>query len=240
MAASDRLSSRSSVERTLRWQIGTGERKPGEALPNERELARQLGVGRSTLRSAIDALRADGLLETSMGRSGSTRVMEPTAPARALPSGPEARQEILHHFELRRAVEPVAAELAAQRGTTTDFDRLRDILHQPVTGVRSYCALNSQFHIAVAEATGNPLIRNAIAELCVDFFSWADALASLGEARYRDFALTHKGIYESLMTRDAAGARDEVTAHLIEAQDMYLELLGYTAHNGHSTSSCDE
>lgn len=240
MTAPDRLSSRSAVERALRWHIGTGEWRPGEALPNERDLAGQLGVGRSTLRSAIDVLRAEGLLETSMGRNGSTRVTEPAVPARAVPSGPEARREILHHFELRCAVEPVAAELAAQRGTTQDFDRLRDILHQPVTGVRSYSALNSQFHIAIGEATGNRLIRNAIAELCVEFFSWADALTTLADAPYRDFALTHKGIYESLMTRDAAGARDEVAAHLVEAQDMYLELLGGTAHNGHSTSSRDE
>jgi GntR family transcriptional regulator, transcriptional repressor for pyruvate dehydrogenase complex len=151
--------------------------------------------------------------------------------------GPELRQDILDYFELRCAVEPEAARLAALRGTTTDFDRLRDILRQPVTSVRSYRSLNSQFHIAIADACGNPLIRNVIAELSVDFFGRADMFAVTGgdhvPATARDFALIHKAIYEKLMTRDAAGARDEVMAHLVSARDSFLELFDGGAAHGH-------
>jgi GntR family transcriptional activator of glc operon len=231
------MSSQSMVERRLRWNIGTGVWRPGEAIPSERELAGDLGVGRSTLRSAIDVLRTEGLLVTSIGRNGKTRLAElPSSTAVAM-LGPQVRQDILDHFELRCAVEPEAAGLAAQRGTTTDFDRLRDILRQPATSVRSYRALNSQFHIAIADACGNPLIRNVVAELCVDFFGWADTFAVAGgdhvPATYGDFGLTHKPIYESLMTRDAAGARDEVLAHLVSARDSYLELVDDGAAHGH-------
>lgn len=223
------VSSRSRVERALRWNIGSGAWKPGEAIPSERELARDLGIGRSTLRSAIDVLRAEGLLVTSIGRSGGTRVADPSEGTGCASLGSQVRQNILHHFELRCAVEPEAAALAARRGTTQDFDRLRDILRESVTSVRSYHALQSRFHIAVAEASGNPLIRNVIAELCVDFFSWADSVV-LGSgdeppAAYRDFALTHKPIYETLMTRDATGAGNEVTRRLDAARDGFVALV---------------
>jgi GntR family transcriptional regulator, transcriptional repressor for pyruvate dehydrogenase complex len=238
VATTKRMSSRSMVERALRWNIGTGVWKPGEALPSERELAAELGVGRSTLRSAIEALRAEGLLVTSMGRNGRTRLAEPKPSEGAASLKPEARQDILYCFELRCAVEPAAAGLAAQRGTTKDFDRLRDILLHEVTTVRSYRALNSQFHIAVAEASGNPLITNVVAELCAGFFSWADALTA-DDAIPGDFADAHRPIYESLMTRDAVGAHDLVTAHLNEARNWYLERFDSFARNGHSTSSRD-
>lgn len=202
--------------------------KPGEAIPSERELAREFGVGRSTLRAAIHVLRAEGLVVTSVGRAGRTRIVEPSSRANDILLDPEMRQGIIDHFELRCAVEPEAAGLAARRGTTKDFDQLRDILRQPVTGARSYHALESQFHIAVADACGNPVMRNVIAELCVEFFSWGVRLAlASGDrlpASYGDFAQTHKGIYESLMTRDADGARNAVRARLVSASMSYLDL----------------
>jgi GntR family transcriptional regulator, transcriptional repressor for pyruvate dehydrogenase complex len=224
--ATGRVSSQTTVERVLRWNIGTGVWRPGDAIPSERALARELGVGRSTLRSAINVLRAEGMLVTSLGRNGRTRIAEPAASPDGTVLQPSARQDIYCHFELRAAVEPAAAELAAARGTTQDFDRLRDILHQPVSSVRSYHALESQFHIAVADACGNPLMTKVVAELCAESFTWAEGLARAGDDRlpavYRDFALTHKAIYERLMTRDAAGARDAVRNRLIEARDFYL------------------
>ena len=226
------VSSRSRVEQALRWNIGSGAWKPGEAIPSERELASDLGIGRSTLRSAIDVLRAEGLLVTSIGRSGRTRVADPGQTTGFVKLGPQVRQDILDHFELRCAVEPEAAALAAERGTTQDFDRLRDILREPVTSVRTYHALQSQFHIAVADACGNSLIRKVVAELCVDFFGWADSVAlSSGDglpAAYRDFALTHKAIYETLMTRDSTGASSEIAKRLGDARDAFIAIVDST------------
>jgi GntR family transcriptional repressor for pyruvate dehydrogenase complex len=209
-------SSQSVVERALRWNIGTGAWRPGEAIPSERELAHELGVGRTTLRSAIAVLRAEGLLVTSIGRSGSTRLAESgTAAGRA-----EVRRDILHHFEFRCVVEPEAAGLAAERGTTRDFDRLRDLIQGAPADLGSYRAVYSQFHIGIAEATGNPLLTKAIAELCVEFSTWS----RIPEDDHA-FAATHRPIYDGLMTRDAADARDQMKAHLVATRDCYLELV---------------
>jgi GntR family transcriptional repressor for pyruvate dehydrogenase complex len=222
------VSSQATVERALRRNIGTGVWKPGEPLPSERDLAGRLGVGRSTLRAAIDVLRNEGMLVTSVGRNGRTRVAERSGDADPARVDPSMQQHIVDHFELRCAVEPVAAELAARRGTTTEFERLRGILRQTATNARAYFAMESQFHTAVADACGNPLIRDVVAELCVDFFCWADRLAS---ARHppasvigHSFQTAHKAIYEALMTRDAPGARAAVEARLTADRDVYLAM----------------
>jgi GntR family transcriptional regulator, transcriptional repressor for pyruvate dehydrogenase complex len=223
--------SQAVVEQTLRWNIGTGIWEPGATIPSERELAGELGVGRATLRSAIEVLRTEGLLVTSIGRGGGTRIAEHSPVGTPAPMGAETRQQILDYFEIRCAVEPEAAALAAERGTTKDFDRLRELLLEPATSVRSYRALDSRFHIGIAEASGNPLMRRVIAELRVEYFNWADGLwlvvadwDGLPEAN-RNFALTHRSIYDSLMMRDASRARNEVRSHLLSARDSYLEVL---------------
>jgi DNA-binding FadR family transcriptional regulator len=221
------------VERALRWNIGTGVWKAGDAIPSERELACEFGVGRATLRSAINVLRAEGLLVTSIGRNGRTRIAEAPSRKPTMSLDLQVRQDILCHFELRCAIESAAAELAAARGTTKDFDRLRDIMRQPVSSVRTYHALESQFHIALVDACGNPLMSNAIADLCVDSFDWADRLAVASAdglpVAYQDFAGTHKPIYGTLMTRDGPAAREAVVARLIAARDSYLDFFGGVA-----------
>jgi GntR family transcriptional regulator, transcriptional repressor for pyruvate dehydrogenase complex len=224
-------SSQALVEQTLRWNIGTGIWEPGTSIPSERELAGELGVGRATLRSAIEVLRAEGLLVTSIGRGGGTRIADHSPVAGPPLDGAETRRKILDYFEIRGAVEPEAAALAAERGTTRDFDRLREILLETATSVRSYRALDSRFHIGIAEASGNPLMLRVIAELRVEYFTWADGLwlviddwHGLPET-HRNFALTHRSIYDSLMVRDAARAREEVRLHLLAARDSYLQVV---------------
>jgi DNA-binding GntR family transcriptional regulator len=94
------------------------------------------------------------------------------------------------------------------------------MLYRPETGVGSYRALDSRFHIGIAEASGNAPLTKLIAELCVEFSTWT-RLSGID----REFTATHKPIYDSLMTRDADRARAEVREHLICARDTCLELV---------------
>jgi DNA-binding FadR family transcriptional regulator len=220
-----RLNSRAAVERALRWNIGTGVWQPGDALPSERVLAAQLGVGRSTLRAAIDVLRREGLLVTSVGRNGRTWLAESSAAIDTPAPTAEMRRDIINHFELRFAVVPAAAELAADRGTTAEFEQLRTLLRQSVTSVRRYHALEAQFDMVVADACGNRRIRNVVAELCVDFLGWANAVTPRAGPSAAGFDGTlgseYSAIYEALMIRDGDGARAAATARLTAARDSY-------------------
>ena len=115
-----------TVESILRL-VKLGLLLPGERLPSERELAKQLEVSRPTVREALRSLARTGYLKTLRGRSGGTYVLE----WRTDPSDEQVRavaremgDDLLDALDFRLVVEPGAAALAASRATAADADRL--------------------------------------------------------------------------------------------------------------------
>jgi DNA-binding FadR family transcriptional regulator len=115
-----------TVESILRL-VKLGLLLPGERLPAERELAKQLEVSRPTVREALRSLARTGYLETLRGRSGGTYVLE----WRTDPSDEQVRalaremgDDLLDALDFRLVVEPGAAALAASRATAQDAARL--------------------------------------------------------------------------------------------------------------------
>src|SRR3954452_988906 len=107
-----------TVER-LAQSIRLGVLAGGEQLPPERELAETFGVSRVTLREAIGALRAAGLIESRRGRGGGTFVVSPPASRPRTGRRPHrAADDLADMLDLRRIVEPGAAALAATRTLT--------------------------------------------------------------------------------------------------------------------------
>src|SRR3954453_19564467 len=143
-----------TVER-LAQSIRLGVLAGGDRRPPERELADSLGVSRVTLREAIGALRAAGLIESRRGRGGGTFVVSPRAsrPRTGRRRQPPARVDAM--LALRRIVEPGAAALAATR-TLTAADRatLQRFLRDSTTCSASRRRLaDSRLHMAIAAAT---------------------------------------------------------------------------------------
>lgn len=102
----------------LRAALADGSVRAGEQLPAEPELARQLGVSRSVLREALKALELSGYLTVRRGYGGGTFVAEAPAdefapvPPPVVPTTAVSRR---HLHDVRLAIEPVAARLAAER-----------------------------------------------------------------------------------------------------------------------------
>jgi DNA-binding FadR family transcriptional regulator len=148
----------------LRERLAAGTWAVGERLPSEIELARQLGVGRSTVREAIRVLVHSGLLETRHG-TGTFVVAQAAAPD---------WQERLRHAappeqaELREALELHAARLAARRRTAADLERIERALAERdrLIGARERGAplleADRDFHRAVVAAAHSELLE----ELC--------------------------------------------------------------------------
>ena len=116
-----------TVER-LAHAVRLGLVPPGERLPSERDLAIRLGVSRATIREAVRALQLAGLVETRRGRSGGSYVIDLASPG----SEPRARltarslgAALLDALDYRWAVEPAAAELAAERADPEGVANLR-------------------------------------------------------------------------------------------------------------------
>ncbi len=148
----------------LRSLIESGEFKPGERIPAERDLAVRLGVGRPAVREALRELKAQGLLISGRGAQGTTVTSLPSpqfgGPLNALLG--QGAERIIELMEVRSAVEIEAAGLAARRATLEDLRQLSDRLTNPGEVISPEADVS--FHAAIAEATHNPLFASVIQE----------------------------------------------------------------------------
>ncbi|MEQ8749371.1 MAG: FCD domain-containing protein, partial [Amphiplicatus sp.] len=150
----------------LREAILKGDFAEGDALPTERELAAQTGLGRGSVREALRTLSVEGLLETRLGRHGGNIVTLPGdgSMANAVNQFVRGRRIPLRALqETREALEPTLARLAALRRTEADLARLR-VLHAALANsaddFRKFSSVNLDWHNAVAKASANELLAS--------------------------------------------------------------------------------
>ncbi len=151
----------------LRRSIGQGHFAPGDKLPPERDLARQLGVSRTTLREAVRVLEAERAVEVRRGSTGGIIVLQ--RPAHA--AGSRARQrEFDEIIDFRLAIEPMAARLAAARRTKGELQALAralarlDVLaaHGAEGRFGDWLRADSDYHVLIGKAARNALLARAI------------------------------------------------------------------------------
>jgi GntR family transcriptional repressor for pyruvate dehydrogenase complex len=200
-----------------------GVLKAGDQLPAERELAQQFGVSRTAVREAVKALREKGLVEAYAGRG--TFVTDGTSHAmklsldRMLRLGQSEDSSFL--VEVREILEPEIAALAAERSEAQHLTAMREAL-AVMDGARSdpdaFIEGDLDFHLALAEAAGNPLILSLIDSI----------VGLLREQRTKIFSVDggpergqyhHKRILEAIEHRDPQGARDVMRAHLRQVRE---------------------
>ncbi len=158
-----------AVAEQLMTLIAKGHLKPGDRLPTEPEMMAQFGVGRSTLREAVKSLVVAGLLETR--RSAGTFVSESYTDflSQRLNWGMVfIKQELRHIIEVRCALEEQAAALAAEYATDAQKVHLAQLVAViGEQGIAPEQAVENDiaFHIAIAEASNNPLLLNLLLSL---------------------------------------------------------------------------
>jgi len=171
--------SQTAFEETLE-RLGTaiklGLLEPGARLPPERDLCRQLGISRSTLRQALTALVQSGHLHATRGRSGGTFVAESQPPA-AAPSG-----ELLACWrdacDQRLAVELAVAVLAAERAELDTLEPLEGLIAAMDAALEDFPSFRQadvRWHIGLAEASGSQRLIGAMTEaqgLMTDLISY--------------------------------------------------------------------
>jgi DNA-binding FadR family transcriptional regulator len=159
----------------LRRAIALGAYEPGERLPTERTLAERLGVSRMTVRAAMHILARDGLVTTARGRTGGTVVSGSgrLGPASSIDAAFVA--QVHDNLECRLVIEPLAAELAAERATDQERRELREHIEVKANGIKHFRMLDSRLHMAIARAAHNESLLPIIEQLRSEFFLWADA-----------------------------------------------------------------
>ena len=205
----------------LTGAILEGNVAPGERLPNERELALQLGASRSAVREAIKVLQAQGVVTSQTGPRGGTRVAtgQGVALARVLrlhvALGAISFDEVT---STRVVLERAAAEAAAHSIDDDGVRLLQEIVAemQSTEGVEEFNELDTRFHVTIALLGANRLVR----DLTIAIREAVEARILEGE-RESDWEPLrtrlneeHAGILEALRMRDGRLATERCEAHI--------------------------
>lgn len=205
----------------LTGEILAGRVGPGERLPNERQLAEQLGASRSAVREAIKVLQAQGVVTSQTGPRGGTRVGtgQGLALARVLQLhvalGAISFREVT---ETRVVLERAAAEAAALAIDDAGVELLQRLLAEmhSTEGVSEFNELDTRFHVGIASLGANRLVRDvtiAIRE-AVESQILAGERQSDWEPLRTRLNEEHEGIVEALCQRDGGLAADRVERHI--------------------------
>ncbi len=203
----------------LRGAIERGEYAVGEKLPSEAELCRRLEVSRPVLREALRALQVMGLTQSRTGKGTfvvATAVGEPTF-------GDYAARDLL---EVRRHVEIPVAGYAALRRTPDDLDRLTRLLErmERETDTTAWVAMDTAFHLAVAEAAHNPVFRRVIEEIRDALARQSAFLNELGDRR-RQSDREHRAVVEALADGSEHGAVEAMSHHLDRVETTLTDIV---------------
>jgi GntR family transcriptional regulator, sialic acid-inducible nan operon repressor len=219
------------VLQRLKDRIRSGELAPGDHLPSERELMEFYGVGRPTVREALQDLARSGIVEISHGERA--RVVVPTAQLLIdqMAGGAQhllrIQPDMLNHLkDARLFLETGMARRAAERATPEDLVRLRQCLAQHRQALKQqdeFMACDMAFHREIAVISGNPIFPTLVEAL----FNWArEYYRSIVHAPgLEDLTLAeHERIVVAIGTGDGAAAEQAMRDHLTRANELYRRI----------------
>jgi GntR family transcriptional regulator, transcriptional repressor for pyruvate dehydrogenase complex len=187
--------------------IHSNHLKFGDKLPSERELTEQIGVSREVVREALRSLEQSGLVEIKQGATGGAFVVsnlhKPIFNA-ASELYNHGKLTLAHFVETRNALESVTVRTAAEIATPEDISRLKkinDIYLADIDDEAKHREYAEEFHVAIAEISGNHLSKLLIRAL----FQLLDLLrsASVQTKKFkRDTHMYHAKIIDAMAKKN--------------------------------------
>jgi GntR family uxuAB operon transcriptional repressor len=213
-----------AIAERLRAAILEGAYTPGQRLPAERHLAEHFGASRSTVREALRQLEelalvsrriGSGTFVNGAGLATQAQVAENTSP--------------LELIEVRQAVEPHLARLAVLHATARDLEPLAAAL-RALESCRHdqelFSSADERFHLALAEATGNPLMAWLYRQIneVRGHDQWNEMKRKILTPENIDrYNAQHRELYGAIRRRDVDAAVRCIETHLEKAR---RDLLG--------------
>lgn len=219
-------SSSYALER-IRALLEPGQLGPDGKLPTERALSEMLGMGRRSIRRALEVLEEEGRIWRRQG-SGTFAGPPPSGSLQGL-DRLVAGTSFLDVMEVRLRIEPQLAQLASVRAAPTDIEKLRNI-HAHIMQVSDADARelwDSAFHHKIAECAGNKLYL-AIFEM-VDRVRQDEAWVHIREKarnpnRLSTYSDQHDKIIDAIAARDPVAAGEAMRTHLLSLQENLIRL----------------
>jgi len=208
--------------------IASGRLKPGDKLPPERVLMKQLGVGRSSLREAIGSLSLMGVVTVRPGSGTHVAVSGEEFLAKPLSWGiPMGRGRLQELIEARRVLEEAIAGLAAEKASEAEITEMRYHLAQMKTNRRNQRKVvkaDLSFHIAMARASHNTMLLGFLRQIRNLLRSWVEK-ALLVPGVYDSTLEEHSEILSAVEARDVEGARLALRRHLKSVGDALASVV---------------
>ena len=206
------------VMRAIAGFIAKTQLKAGDRLPTERQMMESLSVGRSTVREVIRKLQALGVVESRKG-SGTYLLRALSAQAIHMPlviDTTHLRDRLLQTLDVRRGLELEASALAALRAKPDDLAEIeikliemeRVHLDKGTAGREDLA-----FHLAIYDATHNPLFRQLLEQIREAFESFFEKPFDRPDFARRSFPF-HRELFDAIRTRNTVVARQKTLAIL--------------------------
>ena len=227
----------SAFEQLISYVV-KGEWKAGDRIPPERDLCQQLGIARTSLREALKAMELVGMLDS---RVGDGTFVCPRSEFLSRPllwafTGTD-HAELRDIMEARELLERDLASLAARRASDAELDKIKatiERMRESVANGESTLEADMAFHLAIAEAAHNEVLRNAVQLLRNLMKQWLVLKLMIPQVPQHVLE-EHEVIYAAIQTRDPEAARNamethlQTTAHLLE---QVVERSGKSSPNG--------
>jgi GntR family transcriptional repressor for pyruvate dehydrogenase complex len=208
----------------IKHLIASGVISPGSKLPPERELAKEFGVNRASVRQVLKVLEIMGVLSQRVGdgtylsRSAETILNEPLDFLVLL-------DDLSQHelFETRLILEPELAARAAERATAEDLSALRNAIFslERSKSMRERLNADLAFHDAVFRASGN--------RICHLLFKGIHRTLWMSMGRLSDRVsleqplMFHRRIYTAIRSRDPEKAKLAMREHIVDARNLVVQ-----------------
>lgn len=207
----------------IKAMISTGKIAPGAKFPPERELAKEFGVNRASLRQALKVLEIMGVLSQRVGDGtylSATAESILNEPIDFLILLDDLSQHEL--FETRLMVEPELAARAAERATAEDMSALRNAIFamERSRTTRERLDADMAFHEAVFRASGNRICHLLFKGIHRTLLT---SMAQLSDRVSMDQPLLfHRKIYSAIREGNAREARQSMLDHIIDARSLLI------------------
>lgn len=177
----------------FREEIVSGRLVPGEKIVEIR-WAKTLGISQTSVREALNILSAEGFVQKGSGRTAQVTEL--------------SDEDVVHSYELRAVLEGYAARIVAEKcASIAPLEQVLEDMRSAIlcNNLRGFYERDLNFHIVMAELTGNPMLVQAVKRIVLPLFAFVVIRvqgARTGEDQWVRSLEQHGRIIEALRTRD--------------------------------------
>ncbi|MGM0365613.1 MAG: FadR/GntR family transcriptional regulator [Actinomycetota bacterium] len=209
------------------FQIKKGELKPGDKIHSQRELAKNLKVGRSCIREALQALSLANIIKIKPGKGAFISelsvesIMNPAKVQLSI-----NQEDLLDLINVRLILETAAIREAVQKATADDIDKLLSNINNTKLCIRDnksdlYYFEDYEFHKTIFSCTRNKILISIFDFIFEMFIEGIKATAKVPGSKHRGLKW-HREIYRKIKNKDIDGAEKALRNHILQIKkDVY-------------------